>query len=131
VQWILDRGIETVWKHEQALCKVMIEGLSDTAGMPGLRYVGPQGIKDRCGVFSVRVESFEQPQALSDVLESRYGILTRSGVHCAPLAHRTFMTHDCGGMTRFSFGPFLSQQDVLYACDALSQICLQHAAARV
>jgi hypothetical protein len=31
-------------------------------------------------------------------------------------------------MTRFSFGPFLSPQDVLYACDALSQICLEQVA---
>ena len=110
----------------------MIEGLSDSAGTPGLTYFGPQGIRDRCGVFSVRVApgmGFDQPQTLSDLLESRYGILTRSGIHCAPLAHQTFKTHGLGGMTRFSFGPFLSREDVLYACDALSQICQEQAVA--
>ena len=36
-----------------------------------------------------------------------------------------------GGMTRFSFGPFVMLEDVRYACDALGNICHQHAAARV
>jgi cysteine desulfurase family protein len=134
VRWILERGVDKLWAHEQDLCRVMIEGLSDEAGLPGLTYFGPQGIRSRCGVFSVRLApgtGFDAPQALSDALESRYGILTRSGIHCAPLAHQTFSTHALGGMTRFSFGPFLTRQDVLYACDALAQICQEAATARV
>jgi len=91
--------------------------------MPGLRYFGPQGIKDRCGVFSVRIEGFDEPQELSDLLEREYGILTRSGIHCAPAAHAMLGTHAAGGTTRFSFGPFLSMQDVQYATDALGHIC--------
>ena len=59
------------------------------------------------------------------------GILTRSGIHCAPLAHMTFGTHELGGMTRFSFGPFLSVADVGRACDALAQACRHHVAAGV
>jgi len=134
VQWILDQGVEELWSHEQDLCRIMIENFSDTAGMPGLTYFGPQGIRNRCGVFSVRLApgmGFDQPQALSDVLESRYGVLTRSGIHCAPWAHQSFGTHALGGMTRFSVGPFLSKQDVQYACDALAHICLEHAPASV
>ncbi|MCC7145910.1 MAG: aminotransferase class V-fold PLP-dependent enzyme [Phycisphaeraceae bacterium] len=129
VAWILQHGVEKLWQHEQELIKTMIEGLSDTGAMPGLRYFGPQGLKHRCGVFSVRIDGIESPQALSDLLEERYGILTRSGIHCAPLAHQTFGTHGAGGMTRFSFGPFLHKQDVKYACDALGQICFESAPA--
>lgn len=129
VQYILDKGINSIWEHEQGLMRMMIEGISEYGAMPGMTCYGPQGIKHRCGVFSVRVEGYHQPQTLSDVLENRYGILTRSGIHCAPLAHQTFGTHDLGGMTRFSFGPFLSTQDVKYASDALGQICLETQAA--
>jgi cysteine desulfurase family protein len=131
VQWILDRGIEQVWTHERGLMQAMLQAISEPQSMPGLTLFGPQGIKHRCGVFSVRIEGFDQPQELSDLLEREYGILTRSGIHCAPLAHRTFGTHAVGGMTRFSFGPFLEIQDVIYACNALSEICLQRAAAKV
>jgi cysteine desulfurase family protein len=133
VKWVLDRGIDELWRHEQGLIRTMIGGLFDDADTPGLTLFGPQGVKDRCGVFSVRVApapgvGFDHPQALSDVLESEYGILTRSGIHCAPLAHQTFGTHATGGMTRLSLGPFLTVQDVKYACDALAQVCQRHAA---
>lgn len=131
VKWVLDQGIDQLWAHERELVRAMIEGLTDTGAMPGLRYFGPQGVKDRCGVFSVRIDGIDQPQALSDLLEQRYGILTRSGIHCAPLAHMTFGTHAVAGMTRFSFGPFLNKRDIKYACDALGQICFEHEAAAV
>lgn len=125
VQYILDKGIDKIWEHELQLMRIMIEGLCEYGDMPGMKWYGPQGVKNRCGVFSVRVAGYYQPQTLSDTLESRYGILTRSGIHCAPLAHQTFGTHSLGGMTRFSFGPFLTTQDVKYASDALGQICLE------
>lgn len=133
VQWILDKGVENLWEHEKQLMRLMIEGLSDDTGsgtLPGLTYYGPQGVKDRCGVFSVRIDGLPDPLTLSDLLEQEYGILTRSGIHCAPLAHQTFGTHNLGGMTRFSLGPFHTSQDVKYACDALAQIC-QHQTANV
>ncbi len=123
VQWILDRGVEAVWRHEKQLMATMIECLSEIAEHDRrLTYFGPQGVKNRCGVFSVRIDGFDQPQALSDALEQEFGILTRSGIHCAPLAHATFGTDRLGGMTRLSFGPFLTTQDVRYAGDALAAL---------
>ena len=65
------------------------------------------------------------PHEFSAVLETHYGILTRSGIHCAPLAHEAIGTLAAGGTTRLSFGPFLSVQDVQYAADALADIAGQ------
>jgi cysteine desulfurase family protein len=132
VAWVLEQTVAKLWSHEQDLCRAMIDGLTDTGSMPGLTYYGPQSIQNRCGVFSVRIDpatgpGFEHPQALSDLLEHDYGILTRAGLHCAPGAHRTIGTLDRGGTTRLSFGPFLTPQDISYACDALGHICHQHA----
>ncbi len=126
IQYILDQGVDSLWQHELALIRQMIEGLTD---LPGLTLFGPQGVKDRCAVFSVRIEGYDQPLSLSQRLERDYNILTRSGIHCAPLAHQTVGTHALGGTTRFSFGPFTTTQDVRYACDALSQVCHDVAAA--
>ncbi|HEX7008873.1 MAG TPA: aminotransferase class V-fold PLP-dependent enzyme [Phycisphaeraceae bacterium] len=132
VRWILDRGVDQLWRHEQELTAAMIEGLQDDT--PGLTYYGPQGVEHRCGVFSVRIEGFEGPQALADILEKEFGILTRAGVHCAPLAHKTIGTHALGGTTRLSLGPFLTVQDVRDACEALRTVCHRvahrHAVAR-
>lgn len=125
VQWILDQGVDKLWAHQRALMATMLEALTGDLTPPGLSLVGPQTIKHRCGVFSVSVDGFEHPQQLADLLEREFGVLTRAGLHCAPLAHQTFGTHRLGGTTRFSFGPFLTVPDVLYACDALAQICHQ------
>ena len=125
VRWLLDRGVENLWKHEQGLIRTMVEGLHHwNSGqlLDGVTLYGPPGVNDRCGVFSVRIHGYDQPVTLSDTLEQEYGILTRSGIHCAPLAHKTVGTHHLAGTTRLSFGPFLTTQDVKYACDALADI---------
>ncbi len=127
VSWVLERGVEAVWEHERNLTQQMLDGL---AGCPSsLRLYGPTDKDQRCGVFSVRIEGFESPQALSDRLESEFGILTRPGIHCAPLAHRTMGTFAAGGTTRLSLGPFLTDRDVAYAVDALTRISERSAAA--
>jgi cysteine desulfurase/selenocysteine lyase len=120
VKWILDQGIEKLTIHDCELTLTFIEGISDVAG---LTYYGPRGPRDRVGVFSVRLDGYD-PHELAMVLETSYGILTRPGIHCAPLAHEAIGTATLGGTTRFSFGPFVSAQDVQYATDALAQIAI-------
>jgi cysteine desulfurase family protein len=118
VKWIAEQTVEKLHEQDQDLVRTFIDGISD---VDGLTYFGPQGVRHRVGVFSVRVDGCD-PQELSAVLESQFGILTRSGIHCAPLAHAAIGTADSGGTTRFSFGPFLTKQDVKYATDALAHI---------
>lgn len=118
VQWVIDKTIDCIAAEELDLVRTFIDGCSD---VEGLRYFGPQGVKHRLGVFSVRIDGFD-PQELAGVLETNFGILSRAGLHCAPLAHRTIGTLDTGGTTRVSFGPFLSKQDVKFATDALADI---------
>jgi cysteine desulfurase family protein len=129
VKWLLHETIDKLHAHEQALIRVAIEGLSN---VDGLRYFGPQGVRDRVGVFSVRVDGLT-PLDLAHTLEREFGVLTRPGLHCAPLIHAAIGTAPTGGTTRLSFGPFVSRQDVKYACDAVAQVAMRtnRAAARV
>ncbi len=124
VKWVMEKGIETLAAEDLDLVRVFIDGVSN---VEGLRYYGPQGVRHRSGVFSVRIEGYT-PHELAAVLESNYGILTRPGIHCAPLAHQTIGTTQYGGTTRFSFGPFLSKQDVKFATDALAEIAMSRVA---
>jgi cysteine desulfurase family protein len=118
VEWILNEGVEKLAAQDLDLVRTFIDG---TGGVDGLTYFGPQGVKNRLGVFSVRVAGLE-PHELAAVLETHYGILTRAGLHCAPLAHQALGTAQHGGTVRLSFGPFLTRQDVKYATDALAEI---------
>ncbi|GAB4544036.1 MAG: aminotransferase class V-fold PLP-dependent enzyme [Phycisphaerales bacterium] len=130
VAWILDRGIDTLWAHERELIRVFLNGLrqGDGTALPGLRLLGPPSVEDRVGVFSVTLEGVA-PDALARRLEDEFGVLTRSGLHCAPLAHATFGTtpdhvgNATAGATRFSVGPFVNVEQVRYATDALAQVC--------
>ena len=126
VQWVIDRTVEQVRAHELDLVRTFIDGVAD---IDGLTYFGPQGVRDRLGVFSVRVAGFS-PQQLAAALENDYGILTRPGLHCAPLIHAALGTTSCGGTTRLSFGPFLSKQDVKFATDALAEVATRVIASR-
>jgi len=136
VQWILDRGVEQLWQHEQQLIAQFLNELSphltpaskrsEERDQPALHLFGPPTAHHRCGVFSVRLHSGsgdEDPNALADRLEAEFGLLTRAGIHCAPHAHRTVGTADLGGTTRFSLGPFHSPADITAATNALRQLC--------
>lgn len=129
VQWLIDQGPQKMLAHDRELMATFIEGIS-VVEIPGLRYFGPQGVANRVGVFSVRLEGFA-PIDLANILEERYGILTRPGIHCAPLIHEAIGTLATGGTTRFSFGPFLSQGDVNFATDCLADIMIRNREGRL
>lgn len=118
VRWVQEKGVTALARHEAELCAAFIAGIG---GVEGITYFGPRTVRDRVGVFSVRVDGLE-PQELSAVLESSYGILTRSGIHCAPLAHQALGTAETGGTTRLSFGPFVKNEDVNFAAESLVEI---------
>ena len=122
VEWVLNKTVKTLFEHDQMLCRTFMECAEN---VDGLRYLGPQGIRDRMGVFSVQVGNYE-PLQLAQRLENEFGILTRPGLHCAPLAHKHLGTVNAGGTTRLSFGPFLTPLDVKYAADALATIALEN-----
>lgn len=107
-RWIMDQGIAALRQHEHELCQRMMAQLDDISG---LRWFGPRDANQRVGVFSVRMDALE-PVELSTLLETRFGILSRSGLHCAPLAHETIGTLSTGGTTRLSMGPFTTTADV-------------------
>ncbi len=118
LRWVRGKTVAEIQAEEKALVSTFLGAIN---GIDGLTLFGPNGVADRIGVFSVRSEGLD-PHELSAALESGFGVLTRSGVHCAPWVHRALETIDVGGTTRFSFGPFTTKQDVRYAADALAQV---------
>ncbi len=58
---------------------------------------------------------------LTHILYRDFGIMTRSGLHCAPNAHKTFGTFP-DGTVRFSFSHYNTIGEIDYAVDALHKI---------
>lgn len=121
VAWVQRRSVTALRLHDVELSARFIE---QTRGVPRLRVYGPTTPEQRVAVFSVRVEGLEPAEA-SALLESEFGILTRSGLHCAPLAHQTIGTLSDGGTTRFSFGPFHTLADVDRCTEALRHLACE------
>ena len=123
VAWLLERGVDRLWAHERGLIETMIGALSVGPGLERVRLIGPPGVGDRVAVFSL-VHEAVPASVLADRLEAEFGVLARAGIHCAPRAHETLGSTP-GGALRISFGPFISPQDVRYACDALDSVCAE------
>lgn len=118
VEWVLRRGAESLRFHDEKLCRLFMQ-LTD--GVEHLTVYGPRDVAHRSGVFSVNVDGFDSPRALADVLEADFGLLTRPGIHCAPLAHQTIGTHPIG-TCRLSFGAFTTEAQVRHAAQALQTV---------
>jgi cysteine desulfurase family protein len=133
VAWILERGVDSIREHEIQLMERMLEALAPRPdgrcrNAPGLRLLGPLDTSRRVGVFSF-VHDDLSAQEMAAALESSFGILTRAGLHCAPLVHEMLGTSPTttdsarSGAVRLSVGPFLQAHDVAYACEALASVC--------
>jgi cysteine desulfurase / selenocysteine lyase len=121
VEYLLDQTVHAVRQYDRDLCRRFMAGLDDIGGVT---WFGPRNVDHRIGVFSVRMDGYA-PHELSAALEAKFGILTRSGLHCAPLAHRTIGTLETGGTTRFSFGPFATPEDIDYTLNSLRRLAVR------
>lgn len=114
LRFVEDRGVAALRRHEMALCTRFLDGLTD---MEHLRLVGPRDPERRVGVISVDFLRRDNAEMAYE-LETRYGILTRCGLHCAPSAHKALGTFP-QGTVRFSLGWASTEADVDAALAAL------------
>lgn len=81
---------------------------------------GPKSAKERAAVVAINIGDMDSGE-VTFRLNSEFDIATRSGIHCAPLAHQTIGTIRQGAV-RFSFGYFNTKSDVDKAIEALKII---------
>ncbi|MGE5454691.1 MAG: aminotransferase class V-fold PLP-dependent enzyme [Methylocystaceae bacterium] len=107
VNYILERGLLNIRAHEQHLTNLLLNGL---AQIPEVIIYGPRNIELQTAVVSINIAGMDCGE-LSMYLDHEYGIITRSGLHCTPLAHRTIGTLDLG-TCRLSPGLFSTETDI-------------------
>lgn len=100
LQHLSDVGLERVLANEQRFVSDILEGLR---ALRHVQLIGPNQPQHRTATFSIRVRGMD-PGEVSVRLEREFGILTRSGLHCAPWAHKALGTLPAGTV-RFSWGP--------------------------
>jgi selenocysteine lyase/cysteine desulfurase len=117
VRFLLELGIEDVRAHEQKLIAQFLAGASEISE---LTLYGSKDAGLQCGLASFNVEG-ALPSEVGLILDQSFGIMARTGLHCAPSAHRALGTFPTGTV-RFSFGWFNTPGEVEKALEALRQI---------
>ncbi|MCR8745889.1 aminotransferase class V-fold PLP-dependent enzyme [Romboutsia lituseburensis] len=117
VKFILETGVDSIRAHEEELCQYMLDRLNE---VPNIVIYGPKDSKKRAAVISINIPKIDSGE-ITFLLDSEYDIATRSGIHCAPLAHKTLGTLEQGAV-RFSLGYFNTKNDIDEAVRALKEI---------
>ena len=113
-------ALEKISEHELQLTEEFLTLLEPLEKEAKLKIIGKKDTEMRTGVVSIQTLTRE----LSDTafqLDTRYGIMTRVGLHCAPSAHKTMGTYPTGTI-RFSFGFANTDKEVKLAIDALKEL---------
>ena len=116
-EFILSTGIETIRKKEIFLVRQLVEGL---AQIRGIILHGPSPDKERGGIVSFTAEG-RDPAMIGFTLDHDYDIEVRTGLHCAPAAHRTIGTFPAGTI-RVSPGWFTTEAEIETFLSAVRRI---------
>ncbi|RQD75430.1 MAG: aminotransferase class V-fold PLP-dependent enzyme [Candidatus Syntrophonatronum acetioxidans] len=117
VKYILQEGIEKIRAKEKELTERLLKGLED---IPGAIIYGREKVENRMPIVSFRLNDIS-PSSVGEILDEKYNILTRVGLHCSPWAHDNIGTKP-EGTVRVSLSYFNSEEEVEYFLKAINEI---------
>jgi cysteine desulfurase/selenocysteine lyase len=107
VDFVLSQGVEKIHEKEILLLDRLIKGLSSVTRV----IIRNSDIrKPRGSVLSFTIEGMD-PSKTGFLLDSEFDIAVRTGLHCAPLAHKTIGTFP-EGTVRVSPGFFNTEKEI-------------------
>jgi cysteine desulfurase / selenocysteine lyase len=120
---VLEQGVETILAHERGLLTAFLKELRRPESFSfygAAEAFLERGGENRVGLLSFNVAGFS-PAELAALLDQHFDIAVRSGLDCAPYAHRHLGTFPDGAV-RVSVGLLTTAEDVLGAAAALNEI---------
>lgn len=120
LSFIEETGLETIAKKEMEYFTYLWEKLSH---YDEIVLYGPSPDEERVAVLSFIIKGWD-PQDIEQMLSQNYGVSVRTGLHCAPLAHKTIGTYgEKGeGTIRVSPGFFTTKQELRLFLTAIKNI---------
>ena len=113
---LLECGVEVIHRREAELKARLRGGL---AAIPGVRLHSPPA-PDGGGLVTL-THKRRDPAFLAERLDRDFGVSARSGLHCAPEAHRILGT-DATGALRLSVGWCSTEEDVDQAIEGVEAV---------
>ncbi|MDO9574153.1 MAG: aminotransferase class V-fold PLP-dependent enzyme, partial [Candidatus Contubernalis sp.] len=109
IDFIFQEGMDKIKAHETQLTAYLLQGLGEIEGIkiygPGLNQLDMQA---PLVAFNVKDKNSTD---IAYLLDKHFDIATRSGLHCAPLVHKTLGTTEQGAV-RASIGYFNTQEHI-------------------
>lgn len=120
VRFILEKTTRVIRQHEQRLALSFAAKVREIKGVTVYSARDPQR---QIGPVSIRIKG-APPAEVGAIMDQKFEIACRPGLHCAPGTHKFLGTFP-EGTVRFSFGFFNSEKDVDAAADAVAQIATE------
>jgi len=117
LKFIFREGREKILAHEQSLIDRLIEGLSP---IPGVILYADKDRSKQAPIVSFNLEG-HTPGEVGAILDQAFDIKVRTGLHCAPAAHKTLGTFPSGTI-RLSPGYFNTVEEIALTLEALDRI---------
>lgn len=117
IGFIGQTGMDAIRAHEKNLTARLLDGLGS---IRGIEIYCPGDPERQTAAVSFTLEGMS-PSELALALDENYGIMARSGLHCAPSAHRTIGTFP-EGTVRLSPGYYTSLEDVDHTVEAIAAL---------
>ena len=117
LSYIEKAGVKEIHRRKMELAGYFIEKIKE---LSDIRIVGRQGTSGRTAVVSLDFEKRDNA-VVAFGLESDYGVMTRVGLHCAPLAHKSLHTYP-QGTVRFAFSMANTKEEIDDCLDGIKNL---------
>ena len=115
LDYLLRQDMGYLHSKEKSLHDRLYKGIRD---IPGISFYGDMEA-DKLPVLSFNIKGIDSGE-LAGLLDLKYGIMARSGLHCSPLAHQTFGSP--GGSIRLSIGGYTTKEEIDYTIEVLNKL---------
>lgn len=117
LSYIEKQGLRNIHKKKMELTGAFLEQVKQ---LPGVKIIGRKDLKERVAVVSLDFDG-QDNAVLAFRLEQEYGIMTRVGLHCAPMAHKSLHTYP-QGTVRFAFSADNKYEEIERCTAALREL---------
>lgn len=117
VDFVKNRGIKNIYNHEYKLAKRLFNGLANNRKV--ITYNKSFDYGKVAPVVSFNIDGVYSEDLVAKL--NKYGIMTRGGLHCSPLAHTTMNTIE-NGTVRVVLGAFNTINDINYLLNVIRKL---------
>ena len=117
IEFVRDYGVEAIHIRESNLIKNLQNMLESEKN---IQMIGNPDVKKRVGILAVNFMGKDNA-IVAHELAKKYNIISRAGMQCAPMAHKSYGTYPLGTI-RFSTSVFTTEAEIETTIQAIKKI---------